>query len=55
MKMREVLFVNVQTPGQMSTAPNANEIRRHVRRAVLRDQEGSDIGKRIKQFSAVRL
>jgi hypothetical protein len=52
--MKEVLFVNFQRPGQIRNVNETNEIRRHVRKVVLRERGFSDIGKRIKQFTMVR-
>jgi hypothetical protein len=51
--MKELYFVNSVQPGQRSNVEEAKEIKRHVRKAVLKNRGASDITGRIRQFSMV--
>jgi hypothetical protein len=51
--MKELCFVKFVQPGQRSDVKETKEIKRHVRKVVLRNRGASDITGRIRQFSMV--
>lgn len=52
--MRDIWFVNVQRPGQVTDAQDERQLRRHVRKAVFRNRKVSNIGKGIRHYAVVR-